>query len=125
MNVKRTEQGWGGHFCGAFECLFRRNTLLEYNDTRVVVSTVGAWKTQDARGDWEFETMSGRYYETMVFHAKQVQEIYWDVDVTRQIHFDSPWTIDKIDNDTDMKANDMHEKVVDEFIWKLKTGVNL
>jgi len=123
MNVKRTERGWGVHFCGAHNCLFRRNTLLEYNNTRIVVSTVGAWRTLHSD---EFQKMgSNRYYETMVFHAQQVQEIYWDADVSYQIDFDSPWTIDTIGNDSDMKANDMHEKVVDEFIWKLKTGVNL
>ena len=65
MRVKRTERGWPGHHCCAARCMFHRNTLLEYGETRLVVSTVG-----NLRIDGELETVGlDRYYETMVFEA--------------------------------------------------------
>jgi len=60
---------WAGHFIGAHRCRFRRNTLLTYENLRIVVSTVGLiehWENED-----EFQKIGvDRYYETMVFHAK-------------------------------------------------------
>ena len=41
MEVKRTERGYPGHFILSHRCVFTRNTLLEYGETRVIVSTVG------------------------------------------------------------------------------------
>jgi hypothetical protein len=67
--VKRTERGWGGYFICAKYCRFRRNTLLQYGDRRIVVSTVGNYHTQDGK----LETIGafGRYYETMAFEAQK------------------------------------------------------
>jgi hypothetical protein len=113
--VKRTERGWAGHFICAYRCRFRRNTLLECGEKRVVVSTVGmmASQTED-----KFEPIGyNRYFETMAFHAHRVDDRYWDADVSRQIFFDSPWAIGEIDADD--KANDMHDNVVFEIIDKL------
>lgn len=114
--VKRTERGWAGHFCCAPNCMFRRNTLLEYNDIKIVVSTVGAMSSYKDNNSYETIGIN-RYYETMAFHAK-FDEKFWDADVHKQINFDSPWAIDKLDAENE--ANDMHEKVVDEITKKLQ-----
>ena len=123
--LKRTERGWAGHFCLAEGCLFRRNTLLEYGDVRIVVSTVGGLlKDQTALQNHErrFDTLArGRYYETLAFYAERVEDRYWDADVSKEIEFESPWSISEIDADD--KANDMHEKVVEELSKKLKQGL--
>jgi len=114
--VKRTERGWAGHFIGAPACYFRRNTLLEYKDIKIVVSTIGnMW----IRGKIE-EIGCNRYYETMAFHSKKDDHRYHDIDVTRQVYFNSEWAIDE--TDADDKANDMHEKVVEEITKGLLNG---
>lgn len=118
--IKRTERGWPGHFCCSSKCIFRRNTLLEKNNIRIIVSTIGAMKLNETDNKYT-EVGCGRYYETMVFHAKK-DGIYWDADVGRQIYFDSNWTIDKVTENADKNANDMHEKIVKELTNKLEKG---
>ena len=104
--IQRTERGWAGHFCGAKNCLFRRNTLLQCEDQSVVVTTIGSWRPIDEI----LEVGPGRYYETMVFMAKN----YKEADVSKQIYnFTSPWFLK--DKCADDKANDMHETVVEEI----------
>lgn len=115
--VKRTERGWAGHYICSQECQFRRNTLLENGDIRIVVSTVGRM----LRKLTYVEIGCGRYFETMAFHAYREDGRYWDADVTKQVYFDAPWAIAEIDSDD--KANDMHEAVVDEIIAKLESGI--
>lgn len=112
--IIRTERGWAGHYCRADKCLFRRNTLLQQGDIRIIVSTVGALFDND-----KIEPIGlDRYFETMVFKARYVQNKYWDVDVRHQLGFSSPWRISEPDKDDE--ANNMHERVVDEFIERLK-----
>ncbi len=55
----------------------------------------------------------------MAFHASNDKR-YYDLDSSRQINFDSPWAIAELDADD--KANDMHEKVVEEITEKLLKG---
>lgn len=119
--VRRTERGWGGHFICAYRCLFRRNTLLELGEIRIVISTVGAM-LKDLNPSHGFETVGwNRHYETMVFPAHWAEGRYWDADVMRgEISFESNWSIDVIDADD--RANDMHEQVVSEFIERLNNG---
>lgn len=104
--VKRTERGWAGHFCCAFRCAFRRNTLLEYKGKRVVVSTVG--RMYDNRG--ELDTVGhNRYYETMAFESDEEDSVYHDIDIEKQIQLDCEWQLNEFD---DNKANEMHENAV-------------
>ena len=114
--VIRTERGWAGHFICADRCRFRRNTLLAYNDIKIVVSSVGLMKIDD-----KFDTVgAGRYFETMAFHADKNDKRYFDADVSKQVYFDSDWAITEVDADD--KANEMHEAVVAEISTKLEKG---
>ena len=117
FTVQRTERGWAGHFICANRCRFRRNTLLERGDTRIVISTVG--RLENIKNDG-FETVGyNRYFETMAFHAA-FDGRYWDADVSREVCFESPWRISEIDADD--RANDQHEAVVSEISAKLHSG---
>lgn len=105
-DVIRTERGWAGHFIGANRCRFRRNTLLTYNDIKIVVSSVGLMEI-----DGKFETVgAGRHFETMAFHSDPTDTRYYDANVSRQVYFDSEWAI--AEPDADDKANEMHEAVI-------------
>tara|TARA_R110000796_G_scaffold111907_1_gene223420 strand:- start:385 stop:729 length:345 start_codon:yes stop_codon:yes gene_type:complete len=109
MKVKTTERGWAGHYILSNRCIFKRNTLVEYGGTRIVVSTVG-----NLLIDNEICTIGyKRHYETMAFHSKEDCK-YNDADVTRVYDFDSEWRI--ISMDRDIEANEMHENVVSEVI---------
>ena len=118
--VKRTERGWAGHFIAANSCRFRRNTLLECGDIKIVVSTVGAMYI-NGRID---EIGLDRHYETMAFHVDPNSGEYKDIDVKRQVWFESPWAlkVKKTDKFIDAKANDMHEAVVKEISDNLAKG---
>lgn len=114
MNVKRTERGWAGHFFGASNCLYHRNTMLEYGDKKVVVSTVGRWWLKDCDGNRKFETVGlDRYFETMAFEAYESEPGYWDADVTKRVRFRSNWCLDRPDMENE--ADEMHEAVVAEI----------
>lgn len=122
-NVKRTERGWSGHFICADRCLFRRNTLLEYKQEKVVVSTVGLMVDLHNFKERVFETIGyNRYYETMVFFANLSDERYYDINISlEEIQFNSKWSIDKLDADDE--ANDMHENVIIEVSEMLVNGL--
>ena len=114
--VVKQERGWAGHFFLANHCHFRRNTLLTYNDIRIVVSTVGLMEL-----DGKFKTIGhNRYFETMAFHSDPKDKRYYDADVRKQVNFDSNWAI--AEQDADDKANEMHEAVVLEITNKLLAG---
>lgn len=71
----------------------------------------------------EFDTIGiDRYFETMAFHANANDKRYLDADVSRQVYFKSPWSIEELDADD--KANDMHEAVVKEISRKLSRGAS-
>lgn len=114
--MKIVERGWGGHFICADRCTFRRNTLLDGGDRKIVVSTVGGMTDRE----FGIETIAHeRYYETMAFEAK-FDDPYWEADVTQQLDFDSEWSIcggdkSELPDGVDNIANNMHETVVAEL----------
>jgi hypothetical protein len=90
--------------------------LLEKDGVYVVVSSVGSMVING-----ELDTVGlGRYYETMAFFSDEGDSRYHDIDVSRQISFESEWAI--AEQDADDKANDMHETVVLELSKKLEEG---
>lgn len=119
-DVKRTERGWAGHFCGASQCRFRRNTLLECGDVKIVVSTVGLRESSSPPEEFSTLDSNSSYFETMAFHSDPTDTRYRDADVTRQVYFESECGIDRIDADDE--ANDMHEAAVNEISYRLSTG---
>lgn len=118
--VKVTWRGWPGHFICAPWCVFHLNTLIEFMGKKVVVSTVGMMMKPPYNDPSVFDKFGGnRYFETMAFESKYDE---WDdIDVERQIEFDSPWSIPKL-KDGEKKAQENHLRVVDEIIEKLLTN---
>ena len=118
MEVKRTERGWAGHFCLSYRCEYHRNTLLEYNGVKVVVSTVGRLR-EDMISNTYMEVGCDRYFETMAFIAKE-NDKYNDADVTRQVSFDAKWCLPS--PYMELEADAMHEDVVMELSKRLVDG---
>lgn len=117
--IKLTERGWAGHFICADRCGFRRNTLIECGDDKVVVSTVGNYRPKSALD--KIQTIGyNRYYETMAFHAKldDLKE-YWEADVSESYSFSSEWSIPDLENAVDNRADAMHNQVVEEIAEEL------
>ena len=115
--VKITERGWAGHFMCAYRCQFHRNTLLEYEDKKWIVSTIGRMIDGD---EGNFTTVGlGRYYETMAFEG-QIEGDYIDIKPSRHVDFKSNWAIADCEYDSELRANEMHDKVVEELIEKIK-----
>lgn len=125
--IKITERGWAGHFICANECRFRRNTLIESGDIQIVVSTVGQY-VNPSNGKID-EIGCNRWYETMAFKARK-DNGYTEADVTEELCFDSEagiygetWDDVRVKYPlVDNYANDMHDKVVAEFIDRIKRG---
>lgn len=118
MEVKRTERGWAGHFCCSYRCEYHRNTLLEYNGMKVVVSTVGRLRKGRTRIKY-MEVGHGRYFETRAFIANE-NDKYNDADVEREISFDAKWSLPS--PDMELEADAMHEDVVTELSKRLVDG---
>jgi hypothetical protein len=121
--VTRTERGWAGHFICAAWCRFRRNTLLECGKQRVVVSTVGNYHLPiKGEESGPIETIGHEhYYETMAFGAR-FDAPFWDADVTRQVNFEAPWSVNHSRDEADVEANANHEAVVAELTRRMRRG---
>lgn len=121
MEVKRTERGWAGHFCCSYRCEYHRNTLLEYNGMKVVVSTVGRLRKGRTRIKY-MEVGHGRYFETRAFIANE-NDKYNDADATKEVVFDAKWSLPS--PDMELEADAMHEDVVTELSKRLVDGTLL
>lgn len=129
MDIKRTERGWAGHFICGVDCNWRRNTLVEDENGRgIVISSVGALPKCDEKGfrkEW-LEIGYNRYYETMMFIAKQ-DGIFIEGDVSQQRYVAGmPWCVsEKPNGKTDLEAEEIHEnhvKYVMENFEKVYAG---
>lgn len=119
--IKTTERGWAGHFICSDQCKFRRNTLVEYGDVKIVVSTVGAMFSFG-----KIDTVGHmRYYETKAFHSDVNDTKYHDIDVKKKVDLECETSIDRFDEDTDNEANEMHDNAVKWVCEQLKKGVKL
>lgn len=118
--LKITERGWPGHFICADQCVYRRNTLIEYGNKRVIVSTVG--NRRDDKGVIQIVGLD-RYYETMAFRAKKANG-YWEIDVSKQVDV-TDWRIPTITDDVDTRADQMHENAILEISAKLSANSKL
>jgi len=117
--VKITERGYAGHFICSSRCLFRRNTLIEAGDKKIVVSTVGNMLMDNGKR----ETIGlNRHYETMAFEAV-FEAGYWEADVGRQLSFESEWAISELKNESDDKADKMHDAAVQEFVTNFRSDL--
>lgn len=116
---KITFRGWAGHFVCAHNCRFRLNTLIEYQDIKIVVSTVGLYLEPLIK---EYVQIgAGRYFETMAFHA-QFEGGFWDADASKIIIFSSRWSYPSPSIENEKQANDGHYVVIDEICGRLKEG---
>jgi hypothetical protein len=111
-NIKQTERGWAGHFCGAMNCKFRRNTLLEHNEIKIVVSSVGLWIDPENRNGYIPVWDNKHYFETKAFYANLEDTRYYDIS-NNEISIKSEHYIDEIDADD--RANIMHDHIVEEI----------
>jgi hypothetical protein len=122
MDIKKTERGWTSHYICGSRCMWHRNTLLEYGELKIVVSSVGNMIDYHAPGFPNVVVLDTvghkRYYETMVFHTDQTE--FHDADVTRQISvkanggISKPWK--------ELEAEAMHEAIVSEVCEGLLAG---
>ena len=77
--IKETYRGWQGHFI--CNCRYHLNTLLELDEQKIVVSTVGMFY-----GNEKKPQMIGcnRYFETLVFEATE-KNGFIDADVSKEL----------------------------------------
>lgn len=116
--MKITYRGWAGHFCAASKCLFRLNTLIEHDEIRIVVSTVGAMEVGH-----NFEMIGlDRWYETMVFRA-YFYNGYWEADIARELSYFDAIHGDELLPEMDNLAQDMHTKMIDRVRIDLLSGI--
>lgn len=124
-NVRRTERGWAGHYILSDRCLFRRNTLLSFNDINIVVSTIGNLVDIHQKGYPNVIKVTtignSHYYETKVFHSNTKDEWYNDIDASKEIDFGPGGLI--FDMERDVEANEMHESIVEQIIIGLLSGL--
>lgn len=113
-----SHRGWPGHFIQNSRCRFHCNTLIEFGETRVVVSTVGHMIEDDRVVPIG---SGGRTYETMVFHAELDEEGVWEAgDRQVEIRGQHEWT-----GFNDLGPQRGHDAIVKEIVDRLEAGEKL
>lgn len=117
QEINIQERGWASHFIGARWCLFRRNTLLEYNGVSIVVSTVGRmWKDTPSGGEFvELSFCHKNFFETMVLFTDDTK--FKDADVEKDTICEEHY--DGVDVDEEILVNETHDKIVNLMAQKL------
>lgn len=118
--ITRKEVGWSAHTTlkTQFKYGFRRNTLVDGIINKIIVSTIGEYFVKE---HFPSPIRDDIYYETIVAHAKKYG--YYDTADPRRILkcFDTI-VLREFNEDSAMKANDMHEQIVNSVIEMLKIG---
>ena len=79
--IKIEERGYAAHFCDVRNCGYVRNTLIELNFTRIIISSIGNYRISNYDNTAQ-KINSCSYYETKVFEA-YYDEPYWEADVKK------------------------------------------
>lgn len=137
-NITVKERGWAGHYICGSRCIYHRNTLISYNDKKIVVSTIGKYRPVLTNPDCCFHLINGfeslgggqvegnRYYETAIAYAKFTRG-YWEYSPDDEIYDDLlvkyQDKISRIDPgfiDSDEYADEYHDKIIQTVIDFLK-----
>lgn len=137
-NITVKERGWAGHWICGSRCNYHRNTLISFNNKKIVVSTIGKYQTPLTAPECcihlinGFESIGGgevegnRYYETEIGYARFIRG-YWEYSPNANIYDDSLMEyqnkVSRIDpsfNDSDEHADEYHDKIVQTVINLLK-----
>lgn len=116
MKTYTFEQGFAGHFCGADDCKFRRNTVVSNGEHAVVVSTVGNYFPMSHVHGAEGPVPIGhnRYYETYAFEGlPALDNMYTEVGRKINKFFDLYPGLNVPDSGNDFHANIGHDRIVD------------
>lgn len=114
--IKIQERGWPSHFNGVRWCLFKRNTLIEYDGVSIVVSTVGRmWKDTPSGAQFMRLSCHNNYFETIVFFTDNTK--FKDADVGKDIIYEEHYVGVAVDEE--ILVNEMHDKIVNLMVQKL------
>lgn len=121
--IKTTERGWVVRTYSQSGLRFSRNTLVEFYNLKVIVSTVGRLCLLGLNEP--IPLPEGGYYNTKAFIPKESSKYDHNIDINKEIVIGCKNAIDHFDEDTDNEANEMHENAVKWVCEQLKKGVEL
>lgn len=128
--IKITERGWVDrvHLLDCIRCRFCRNTLIEGEGERCVVSTLGARHRAYQESLEPLDEMAGGiYYETRACEAfleSYRGAVRWSGDGERDVPLDGRVQLcadsaSDLPADADQQANDMHDAAVAEIVARI------